>query len=323
MAVTFNAASPDTFADNATVAESASFAIAGSNLYAFGMLGVFGDPRPNTPTLKWGGSGGVALTRIGTELSLSAFNAMGVFGLVAPTAQTSTVYASWTNMTAGAVLGMVSYTNVDQTTPINTVYTANAQMSGATATATVTVPTTVGKTVVAFCFAVDQFDNTITLTAPLGFTDRYNANGPSYHYEDVVACIVDKVATTTSTVMSVDITGASTGGYWGIVAFEINESLTGSTGTLASTLGAATMAASGTVSTNKNIVISVAAGNELRDSLQALITQSGVSYAWYDAATLPLGSVINSGTVTITSGEVTVPVANSTLANAAICTLVL
>lgn len=87
------------------------------------------------------------------------------------------------------------------------------------------------------------------------------------------------------------------------------------TGTMAVTLGDATLSATGTVGTApKRAVFSVAATNELRDANQALVTQASVPYAIYKASNLTaLGTLIETGTVNFTSGAATITIGSASV----------
>lgn len=89
----------------------------------------------------------------------------------------------------------------------------------------------------------------------------------------------------------------------------------GVTGTMATTLSAFTMTANGTVGTApKRAVFSTGAANELRDANQSLVTQSGVPYAVYKASLLTaLGTVIETGTVNVSSGACTINISSASV----------
>ena len=227
MAVIFSAASTATAVDNVAVAESAAWIIpAGTDRLVLGFLGQFSNPTATAQALKWGGVGGAALTRVGTQLAVVlADDVLGAFQLVAPSAQSATAYADWVTATAGTVLGMVAYTGVDQVAPVGAMVSAAAQLTGATATATVNVPTAVGDLVVACTFGFDTANNLITLTAAGGATERYNAPGLNYHYQRIRMCVTDFVATGTTTAMSTTMATSANTGYWGMVAFVVKASV--------------------------------------------------------------------------------------------------
>lgn len=225
MAVTFNAASPATAVDNVSVAESAAWTVSGTERLVLGFLGNFSNPPATAQALKWGGVGGAALTRVGTQLSMGVGDdVLGAFQLVAPTAQSATAYASWVTATAGTVLGMLSYAGVDQVAPVGALVSATAQLTGPTATATVNVPTAVGDLVVACTFGFDTAGQLLTLTAAGGATERYNAPGLNYHYQTIRMCVTELVATGTTTTMSVAMANSANTAYWGMVAFVVNAS---------------------------------------------------------------------------------------------------
>lgn len=192
-----------------TSLETASWTIAGTNRYLRGGT-VSSDITPIAPTaIKWGGSGGVSLS-LGNSAQFSTFGWLASGGLIAPTAQSSTLHASWASSQAAAALVGISATNVHQSTPTGTVATNSGTGTAASATATVDATTVSGDLVVDMVGTYFAVGGTVTLAVGAGQTSRQElesigtttAGGGS-----------TEVATTTTTTMSWSITYSSTQVY--------------------------------------------------------------------------------------------------------------
>lgn len=145
---------------------TSNIAVSGSNLLLLGHA-CSGDYTGLAPSsVKWGGSGGTALSKIADQSISTSFNAT-LWQLVAPTVQTSTAYSLWPSSLGELGLIGVAYSGVDQTTPTGTVAVATG--TGTTA-ASVNVTSVAGDIVVGFCY-VGSFGGGITsLTS--GQTER-------------------------------------------------------------------------------------------------------------------------------------------------------
>jgi hypothetical protein len=113
-----------------TVTTSGYTVSAGSNLAIFGILTTSQDV--SSVTMTWNG---VSLTRIGTGISNNG--RVEMFVLVNPATGTQTFTANWTT-SSSAVLGLVTFSGVDQTTPYISADTATNTGTGATASVSVT-----------------------------------------------------------------------------------------------------------------------------------------------------------------------------------------
>lgn len=127
-----------------------------------------GSASPGTPgDVKWGGSGGTSLgSSIGGDTTYYTYSTHLAYKMVAPTAQTSTVYASsfggasWDEFLVHALV----YTDVDQTTPtgtINVTQYASASPSSLAATSAATTD----RVVAAVAHQVYLNDATVGLTS--------------------------------------------------------------------------------------------------------------------------------------------------------------
>ena len=118
---------------------------------------------------------------------------------------------------------MLSYTGVNQTTPIGTPATATGNVdSSGLATATVNVTTVAGELVVACAWVHNPgFSTTFQLTPAGGSTGRYEVEGNVIGGYGALQ-VIELVASGTSTTMSVSVSDAQpTDGRWGIIAFVV------------------------------------------------------------------------------------------------------
>jgi len=173
--------------------------------------------------MKWGGSGGTALSAIGTVLSVDAFGKLGAFQLTPPAASTTTLFTQFAGTADEAAQGCASYTGVDQGTPNGTAVTNTGSIAATSGTATSgTVTTNVGDLVLAALFLYDN-DFQGPTSAPTGSptpTERYQATIGG----DQVMAIQEAVATGSSTTVSFAISGGggALDAKWGIIAFVVN-----------------------------------------------------------------------------------------------------
>lgn len=80
-----------------------------------------GAGTPVDPTsMKWGGSGGTALTKRGSTINVGANVKVSQYSLVAPATGSNTLYGEWPSNQDETAIGGASYTGVDQTTPHGT-----------------------------------------------------------------------------------------------------------------------------------------------------------------------------------------------------------
>lgn len=140
-----------------TALETGAWTIAGSNRVLY-VLVCSGAGAPVNPTAcKWGGSGGTSLTQLGATLDIGGNWKASLWRLIAPTAQSSTVYAEWGSSQDERWLFCVSVKDVDQTTPNNTV----APATGASTTISAAATSVSGDLVLDF-FAVGEQNPTLT-----------------------------------------------------------------------------------------------------------------------------------------------------------------
>lgn len=178
---------------------SASWTIGGSNRYLVGMVhNASGTPASVDPSaMRWGGSGGTLMTKQGSTLQYNGtIRRLSCYTLLAPTAQSSTLYALWSANQENVAISGVSANGVDQTTPLGTV----ASATGTTATPTVNATTVADDFVVDMTGVWGDGVNP-TITVGGGQTSRQEIEGGTYSPDDAVGQSTE-VATGTSTTMS-------------------------------------------------------------------------------------------------------------------------
>lgn len=207
-------------ASNVSSLTSASWTISGSNTYLAAQIGS-GAGTPVAPNAcKWGGSGGTALTQVGSTQTFNTYFKHSVWELVGATAQSSTMYCSWPSNQDETALLAVSYTGVDQTTPKGTVATNQAETS---ASPTVTVTSVSGDVVVGFCYFANSNGGVTSLTSSQTERKKIVTIG-GLGYEAL--SIADTTASGTSTVMT--WTGNTTRSF-AAVGFALKAASSGST----------------------------------------------------------------------------------------------
>lgn len=231
MAVAFDAVTPDTASGAGTsTLTSGSWTIAGSDRLLIGIIATGDTAAAGHSGMDHPAAGG-ALTQIGSTLALGVHGNLSAWRLIAPAASSNTTKGTWASSQGEATIAGVSYTGVDQTTPINisSIATATGQCDGSgVGTATVNVTTSPGDLVFAAVWQHNQSAATAPLVAPAGgSTGRYETEGAQIGSYGALQCI-ELVASGTTTTMSVDITSADATpfGNWGIIAFVVNAAST-------------------------------------------------------------------------------------------------
>jgi len=232
MAIVFDAVCPNTSGTGIASLPSTNWTVAtGSNTAVFGFIGSGAGAGPSAHSaMRWRGSAGELLTQIGSSVDLNAFCRSSAWRRVAPTAATDTAYGVTAASDDELCIAMVSYSGVDQATPVGTPVTATGALTGATGTATVTVPTTAGDKVLVWCHA----NPSISATTPV-FTAAASADGtPTQRYFNNANMggweamgLYEMTAGDSSTVVNVDISSADNGTSWAIIAFVVNAASAG------------------------------------------------------------------------------------------------
>ncbi len=198
-------------ASNVASLTSASWTIAGSNRYLVASANSAAGTTVDPTAVRWGGSGGTAMSKQGASLTYnSAIRRMSCWTLLAPTAQSSTLYCLWPSNQDNTALMGVSATGVNQSTPTGTI----ASATGASQTPTVNATT------VADDFVIDMVGywsdgTTPLLTVGAGQTSRLEIEGSPFL--DDAWGMSTETATGTSTTMSWSGSGAFAP-QWGIYA---------------------------------------------------------------------------------------------------------
>ncbi|MCO5213704.1 MAG: hypothetical protein M9936_28730 [Caldilinea sp.] len=216
MAVAYQTGVATKSAANVATLTSASMTVSGSNTYLLALV-VSGAGSPVDPvSCKWGGSGGTAMTKVGTTLTFGTYWKATLYELVAPAAGANTLYVDYgTNQDETGVIGVL-YTGVDQTTPRGTVGTGfnnNSHPMSATCT------TVSGDTVVGAVFIGTNL---------AGFSDSQTVRqswaeiAPGYE----LASVGDKTASGTSTTVNWNTTYTCP---WGAFAVPLKEAAGGTT----------------------------------------------------------------------------------------------
>lgn len=226
MAIAYDNLSPDTSSTgNVANLTSGSWSISGSDRVLFGFIGTgTGGTAATHSAMRWNGSGGTDLTQIGSTINAGAGGRVSAWRLVAPTAASQTLYGLWSTNQDETAIGGVSYTGVDQTTPVGTPSTNTGVITGsASGTMSVTITTAVSDVVVAVFWMTCTTAANPTLT-PSGTptpTGRYEVEGATLGYEAMQ--VQEVVATGTSTTVSCDYSsGGAFSGDWGAIAFVVN-----------------------------------------------------------------------------------------------------
>jgi hypothetical protein len=193
---------------------TSSFTIGGSDRYL--VAGVCsGAGTPVNPTeARWGGSGGTLMTKESTTLDVGATFKTSMYRLLAPTAQTSTLYCLWPSNQDETALGGISFTGVDQTTPVR----SSASATG-TGSPTVNVTTVADDMVVDVMWAGEATGTSTTLAVGGSQTSRIEIEGTDLGGFEALG-MSHETATGTSVTMSWTITDATTNN-WGIRALPL------------------------------------------------------------------------------------------------------
>jgi hypothetical protein len=124
----------------------------GTNRLAILCLG-YGDPTTATITTKT--YDGIDMTLVG---SVKSPPSLLMYRLIAPPTGVKSIQIDWDAFIQGAVIGVVTFTGVDQTTPLGSFASGNADNSGP---ATVSVSSAVGELVVDCVYGNDVMNITV------------------------------------------------------------------------------------------------------------------------------------------------------------------
>lgn len=165
---------------------------------------------------KWQGSGGTALSQVGTTNSIGSFWKHSLWRLIAPTGATNTSYASWGSAQDEVFMTCMSSKDTDQTTPNGTVSTS----TGTSSPITTNVSTTTGELCFDFVFLGNDAADSPTITVGANQTSKQEIESGSPSPYEAMGCSVSTAASSTETM---DWTFASaTSPHWSTYAFQVN-----------------------------------------------------------------------------------------------------
>ena len=220
MAVTYDSgASKAQLNSGLSTIETSAFTIAGNFLVVAIFTGSSSSSNPTT--VKWGGSGGTALTQVGSSIVLSAYVRMSVWKLAAPATGSGTVYASFSFAHEQQGLIAQSYSGVDQAIQIRNQTLTSGGSAASPQTSSVTTTSQSGDLVVDFVgFDTHTGANDIALTVGGSQTSRFEIEGASMSYEGVGGS--DQPATGTSTTSTWSATATySTSFDWAVAGLDL------------------------------------------------------------------------------------------------------
>ena len=195
-------------AANVASLTTAAWTIGGANRYLVGAI-ASGAGSPVDPSgMKWGGSAGTVINKVGSTLNIGSFGKLSLYTLVAPAAQSATLYGNWGSNQDETAIGGVSANGVDQTTSTGAPNTA----VGASQAPSVAIVTVADDFVVDAVWFIDQAGTDATLTTGANQTPRVNADPGAYE----ALGMSTEVATGVSTTMSWTISN-STSPNWGVI----------------------------------------------------------------------------------------------------------
>lgn len=188
-----------------TTLETASFAVGGSNRVLYVLAGSGASSPSDVSAVKWGGSGGTSLTQLGTTATVATNMKVSLWRLIAPTAQTSTVHATWSGTDDERWLVCVAVQDADQTTPNGTVATATG---GSDLIPTVNATSVSGDLVLDFMSWLDLSGSSKTCSVGAGQTSLQNIGAAAISpYEGAGASWETAAGTSTTMSWSVSATG--------------------------------------------------------------------------------------------------------------------
>lgn len=199
---------------------TSAWTIAGSNRLLVAGMGWSAGAPPNYSAIKWGGSGGTALTQVGSTLASGATHKLAMARLIAPTAASQTLYGELSGSTDEFCVGGASFTGVHQTTPLGTEVTNTGTGTSTTFTATVDVGSAASEVVIDMAYggSDNTAPSTVTVAAGASQTMRWEQENVGNFNAGTQSSETGSATTT----MSEDFTmGASVSYRWGIIGVGI------------------------------------------------------------------------------------------------------
>jgi hypothetical protein len=267
VAVAFDAVGPSSAGQSATATTTLTWSHTCSGTNRYVLVGVSMGQNPDTSRTMSATFGGTSMTSLGLVHSGgSTAGLVQLFGLVNPAAGASTVTVTASGTTDTLSGGSMSFTGVDQTTPVGTAVTASG--TGTALSATV-ASTTTGNMV-----AGTACTGTSTGITAVGNTSRWvkNVNGNTGAGNNA-----GETAAAGGSVSMTFTSGASD--FWGVVAVEVKAAATGG-GTATFTVGKTSAGSTSSPSSTDKLAVSqftASSGNS------GTLT-SGGAHVWLSAA---------------------------------------
>lgn len=210
MAAVVNVSSKKAAKGGGTSLTSDAFTVGGSNraLYVLAFSGA--SAAVVCTGVKWGGSGGTSLTKIGDSSVFAGFGYATLWRLIAPAATTDTVYATWGSSQDERMLICIAVEDADQSTPNGTVASGSSSSNSPSLAAAAVV----GDLVLNFLALMDNDSTSKTLTA--GATSDQEIEGLEGGNLDGYECAGGQhdTAASTSHAMSWTIGGRTAPNAW-------------------------------------------------------------------------------------------------------------
>lgn len=222
MAVTINNSVAIGGAGGGTSLETASFALGGTDRVLYVLAGSGAGSVVAPSAVRWGGAAGTMLTQISTSLQFSTYGIMEIWRLIAPAAQTATVYASWPSSQDERWLIGVALEGAHQTTPNPT----PDEDSGTGYFPSLDVAATAGDFVLGFLSGLDQGGSSPTVTSSQTSIQELEAGAISA-YEVAAASYTTAAGNPETMDWSM-----SNGFSWGAIGFPVAESAGGGGGSV-------------------------------------------------------------------------------------------
>lgn len=185
---------------------------------------------PSITELRYGGSGGTIIDRVGSDLTWVGGNGShGVFAEAPGPTGSTTLFGDWAATPLQSAIAAIHYSGVDQTTPFSGHVDATPTFVNAVTTTVASVTVTgcsVGQRV---CASVGALSDGVVLSAftPVSGTDLLVSDVTGTF---VGVAMLEKVATGSSETLSVNVNGASSAGlYWTVRGARVNDAAGGAT----------------------------------------------------------------------------------------------
>jgi len=197
---------------------TSAWTISGSDRLLVAGMGWSGGGPPTYSAIKWDGSGGTALTQVGSTLS-SAGIRLAIARLIAPATGSKTLYGELSGAADEYCLGGVSATNANQSVPLGSAVTATGTGASSPFTAaTGSITSDSADLPIDFSYASREASSgTNTVTVGFNQTQRWKQESIG----SFTAGTQSTGAGASSLVMSETFTTSGTSITWGIIGVPI------------------------------------------------------------------------------------------------------